>query len=88
MVIFRRTSGVGTGEPEGARPPQVLPSALFPGAKCLFLREKGHYTIAFFYQSALLKLECMLFPEIFFNFLDKYHISGNFLVYPENFFNI
>ena len=29
--------GVGTGGGRGARPPQVLPSALFPAAKCPFL---------------------------------------------------
>jgi hypothetical protein len=54
-ILFLARRGVGTGGGRGARPPQVLSSALFPGAKCPFSCVKNVMKIAFFAQRALLK---------------------------------
>jgi hypothetical protein len=82
--------------------PQVLTSTLFPGAKCPFLAWKMSLRLHFLPKGHFWKLESMLFPENFFHFREKYHISGNFfgisvkffsylrknVVYPENVFCI
>jgi hypothetical protein len=61
----------------GGQAPQVLPSALFPGAKCPFLALKIVIKIAFFAQRAIFFVsgKNIIYPE-------------NFLVYRENFFHI
>jgi hypothetical protein len=82
----------GSGYPEGAGQgrrnrgawrAQVLPSALFPGAKCPFLAWKVSLRLHYFW-----KLESMLFPENFFHFREKYHVSGKLFGISWNFFLI
>jgi hypothetical protein len=77
ISIFR---GVGTGGGHGGSGPpnQVLPSALFPGAKCPFLAWKMSLRLHCLAKEHFWKLEFMLFPEIFFHFPEKYHISRKF----------
>jgi hypothetical protein len=86
----------------GGQAPQVLPSALFPGAKCPFLAWKMSLRLHFLPKGHLWKLEFMLFPENFFNLRGKYHTSGRFfcisgkcfsylgknVIYPEIFFGM
>ena len=94
-------SGVGTGGPGGPGP-QVLPSALFSGAKCPFLAWKMSLRLHFLPKGHFWKLESMLFPKKNVLFLEKYNISWKFfgisgkffsylaknVIYPENFFGM
>jgi hypothetical protein len=95
-------SCLGNETPRGGLAPQVLPSALFPGAKCPFLAWKMSLRLHFLPKGHFWKLESMLFRENFFHFREKYDISGKFfvisgkifeylgknVVYPENFFGM
>jgi hypothetical protein len=62
----RNTGGMG-GQP----PPQVLPSALFPEAKCPFLAWKMSFKIAFFAQRTLLKTWIYVICGKLFSFSGK-----------------
>jgi hypothetical protein len=81
--IVTETRGVGTGEgPGAARPPQVLPSALFPGAKRPFLAYFSRLKDSLFCPKGTFEnLNLCYFAENYFHFRKKYGISGNFFSY-------
>ena len=72
---------------QGGPGPQVLPSALFPGAKCPFLAWKMSLRLHFLPKGHFWKLESMLFAENFCSFLGKIsYILKIFLYIRKKFF--